>query len=89
MVNKEELLKEAKIKYPIGTVFKAVNSKNGENGSTYTQNKECYIYNSDNDNNNFFIIGSANIYSSKFKKWAEIISTPYKKLKFMNYGKIF
>jgi len=64
------LLIEAKKRYPIGTRFKAISSDTGNSCSEYTQNTECYLY---EDSSGLWVIGSANIYSSKFNKWAKIL----------------
>lgn len=66
----EELLKEAKKKYPIGTEFYAVKG-DGKRGGKFTQAKECYLY---TNYRGTWIIGSANIYNPTINKWAEIIS---------------
>lgn len=73
LLSEDELLQVAKQFYPIGTKFKAVQGRDGEDGRECIQNRECYIYRHDNT---FTIIGSANIYNTKFKKWAKIINSP-------------
>lgn len=69
--NLNDLLIEAKRRYPIGTKFKAIRS-NGEISDTVTtQIQECYLYKTNDDTQ--WIIGSANIYNPIVNKWAEII----------------
>jgi hypothetical protein len=70
VIDYEALLKEAKLKYPIGTKFKAILSDGTCSNTVAIQKQECYLYKSDNKT---WIIGSANIMNPN-KQWAEIIT---------------
>ena len=71
-MNKEEILKIAKQKYPNGTKFKCVNNNN------------CYTSSNIIDHDKFKFTESHNgVYKGNFwiylkKQWATIISTPIK-----------
>lgn len=70
--NMEEILLEAKKRFPIGCKFYPVHDDGKHSTATYEQTRECYIYNSSNGD---WIIGSANIRNAK-GDWAKIVSIP-------------
>lgn len=76
MIN-EEILKIAKEKYPIGTVFKSAITGDiftvEDNSTSLSSTNICFKTKEKNKDGNFF----ACVCTSK-GKWAEIISTPNK-----------
>jgi hypothetical protein len=74
--NIQEILEEAKKRFPLGCTFYPIKKDGTLSDTIYTQRIECRIYGSDNGTD--WIIGSANIRNDK-GDWAEIISTPKEK----------
>lgn len=72
---KQNLLEKARNDFPIGTKFYPVTNTDGTlSNIKYEQSRECYIYS--NRDEDFSIIGSANIYLHRFGTWAKIIELP-------------
>jgi hypothetical protein len=74
--NIQEILEEAKRRFPLGCTFYPIKKDGTLSDTIYTQRIECRIYGSDNGTD--WIIGSANIRNDK-GQWAEIVSTPKEK----------
>jgi hypothetical protein len=75
-MDKEELLKIAKEKYPIGTVFKSASTHDiftVANHNNYASTNICFGTLEQNQDGNYY----GCVYSSK-GNWAKIISTPVK-----------
>jgi len=81
MSEKESFLIEAKKRFPVGCKFKPITQVEGVSKSIYKQEKECTLYNEKSDND-WWIIGSWNVYCKATNSWAEIVEYPN------NYGKI-
>ena len=74
--NMQEILEEAKKRFPIGCTFYPIQKNGSLSTSVYTQKQECRIYSS-NDGPDW-IIGTANIRNGK-GQWAKIVSLPKEK----------
>jgi len=68
----EDILAEAKRRFPVGCKFYPILKNGNFSPSIYDQNTECHIFHSDGED---WIIGSANIRNGK-GDWAEIVSMP-------------
>lgn len=75
-MDREQLLKEAKRRFPIGCTFYPVVTADGELiiSRITTQKQECYLY-EDNEGNTW-VIGTHNIRHPN-GKWAKVISYPH------------
>lgn len=71
MKSKEELLKEAKRRFPIGCTYYPVIDNNSWGPTPRKQEKECYFY----EYEGTWIIGSYNIQTPD-GVWAKVISYP-------------
>lgn len=74
--NMQEILEEAKRRFPIGCTFYPIQKNGSLSTSVYTQKQECRIYSS-NDGPDW-IIGTANVRNGN-GKWAKIVSLPKEK----------
>jgi len=68
----EEILRQAKEKYPIGCTYRPILRNGSLSLNERTQTEECFIYDSGGKK---WIIGSHNIRNAK-GQWAEIMSLP-------------
>lgn len=74
--NMQEILEEAKRRFPIGCTFYPIQKNGSLSTSVYTQKQECRIYSS-NDGPDW-IIGTANVRNGS-GEWAKIVSLPKEK----------
>jgi hypothetical protein len=74
--NMQEILEEAKRRFPIGCTFYPIQKNGSLSTSVYTQKQECRIYRSDDGPD--WIIGTANVRNGD-GKWAKIVSLPKEK----------
>lgn len=74
-MDREELLKEAKRRFPVGCTFYPVIDANTWGLSSRTQEEECYFYEDTTRNTGTWIIGSWNIRTPD-GVWAKIATHP-------------